>query len=499
MKPTSFHKKWLLSLSLITLALLLFAAAISTQNTNLPTIYIVLQKTAENCQDFYLVEEELNQYLADTQDFQVQFKLMDETSVSQEYLNLLKSNEPIDLLFSDRSNMVEAVSQNLLEPLDVLLDTFGDNISPILNKDYLNTGFVGNIPYGLPSIRDYSCSACFEYNVSIAQKYGLQMESVKDLDDLEIQLQKLKKADASIVPVGINLYIAADALLQIDCLSDDFLTPLAVLQNYGQDTQVVNLYETEEFADFSKRMYRWRREGLLMEESGASISAINYLKSGKVLGCFSHYHPGFDVEESRGSGEEIGCIILGDPYITSFNADRHFWEIPSKSQSKETAMRFLDLMYSDQNIIQILSYGKEGVHYEYKDDEKETIGYPDGLNVNNSRYSQFLGWMYGNEMLLPVWEGMPENLWAQIEDYNDSSIRSVGIGFCFDTQPVEKELTQCVSIVNKYYNGLLTGELDPEKYLPLMTEQLHAAGVNSILSEKQKQLDHYISQKENLS
>ena len=155
-------------------------------------------------------------------------------------------------------------------------------------------------------------------------------------------------------------------------------------------------------------------------------------------------------------------------------------------------MRFLKRMFTDKNVVQILSYGKEGIHYEYKDREHKIIGYPQGINVDNSRYSQFAGWMYGNEMLMPVWEGLPEDLWQQITDYNDTSIRSIAIGFSFDETPVSTEYLRCTAIAQKYYIGLITGELNPAKYLPVIRRELENAGINTIISEKQAQLNQYL-------
>lgn len=455
-------------------------------------IHIVLRRNSENCQDFQLVEKELNRYLSEKEDYQVQFKIIDMTVQQTDYIQNLKSPEPVDIISGSRKGIEEAAAMHLLEPLDSLLEEEGKGISDILNKDYLNTGYIDGIRYGLPTVRDYSSSPCFEYDVSLAEKYGLRMDDVNNLDDLEKILLQLQKADPSVIPVGINLNVGVATLLGIDPLENGYGSPLAVLQNQGQSSRVVNLFETREFAEFTERMYSWRKKGLLMEDTGASISAINYLKTHKVFGCFSNYHPGFDVEETRGSGTEIACVILGDSFISSSNADWLFWGIPAKSQEKNTAMRFLRRMYTDENVVRILSYGVEGVHYEYKDADRKTIGYPEGVNVDNSRYSQFLGWMYGNEMLMPVWEGLPEDLWQQISDYNDDSIHSIGIGFCFDSTPVDSEYTKCQTVVQKYYDGLITGELDPEKYLPILCGELKEAGVDAVVAEKQEQLNRYL-------
>lgn len=95
-------------------------------------------------------------------------------------------------------------------------------------------------------------------------------------------------------------------------------------------------------------------------------------------------------------------------------------------------------------------------------------------------------------MLMPVWEGLPENLWEQITDYNDSSIRSIAIGFSFDDTVVSTEITRCSIIAQKYYSGLINGELEPAKYLPVIRQELKAAGIDAIVSEKQSQLDQYL-------
>lgn len=496
MKKNDVHKSRLPAFLLLLtgcLCLGFFLVQFYSRNSKEPeTVHILLRKNAENCQDFKLVEQELNQYLAKTENYQVQFKVVDTASQQNAFIQNLKSAEPIDILCSDKENMDEAVSQNLLEPLDFFLQESGIEISEVLNKDYLDTGYVEGIRYGLPSVRDYSSSPCFEYDVQLARQYRLEMDNVHNLDDLEKELLKLKEAAPTVIPVGVNLYVAVQALLKIDLLENGYSTPLAVLRNCGQTSHVVNLYETKEFSDFVNQMYAWRKKGLLMEDTGASISAINYLKTHKVFGCFSNYHPGFDVEETRGSGTEIACVILGNHFISSSNANGFFWEIPKKSQVKETAMRFLNRMYTDENVVRILSYGVEGIHYEYKDSDHKTIGYPDGINVDNSRYSQFLGWMYGNEMLSPVWEGLPGDLWQQITDYNDTSIRSIGIGFCFDKTPVISEYNHCSAIANKYYSGLITGALEPAKYLPLLRQELTEAGIDTVVTEKQAQLDQYL-------
>lgn len=48
----------------------------------------------------------------------------------------------------------------------------------------------------------------------------------------------------------------------------------------------------------------------------------------------------------------------------------------------------------------------------------------------------------------------------------------------------------------KYANALECGSIDPAEALPAFLEELETAGANTIIEEKQKQLDEYLASKE---
>jgi putative aldouronate transport system substrate-binding protein len=65
----------------------------------------------------------------------------------------------------------------------------------------------------------------------------------------------------------------------------------------------------------------------------------------------------------------------------------------------------------------------------------------------------------------------------------------------FNNENVLNEITACNNVIDKYENGLITGCLNPETAIPKMNEELKAAGIDTILTEKQTQLNVWLAGK----
>lgn len=58
------------------------------------------------------------------------------------------------------------------------------------------------------------------------------------------------------------------------------------------------------------------------------------------------------------------------------------------------------------------------------------------------------------------------------------------------------EITACQNVVTKYQTGLESGILDPDETLAQMNRELKDAGLDTIIAEKQKQLDTWLASQE---
>ena len=57
---------------------------------------------------------------------------------------------------------------------------------------------------------------------------------------------------------------------------------------------------------------------------------------------------------------------------------------------------------------------------------------------------------------------------------------------------VQNEVTACANVTAKYGPALQCGSLDPETTIPKFLDELKAAGADTIIAEKQRQLDDWL-------
>jgi putative aldouronate transport system substrate-binding protein len=215
----------------------------------------------------------------------------------------------------------------------------------------------------------------------------------------------------------------------------------------------------------------------------------NLVKSNVGFSYLSPLKPGIDSQESKNTQMPMVSASLGEPVSTTFGVTTMMWGIPQSSKIPEDAMKFLNLMYQDKELVNLLSWGIEGKHYEKV--SETLVKYPEGVDATNNGYNLNMNFAMGNSFLSYIFEGNDPELWNQMDDFNKSAIKSKALGFNFDSSPVKTEVTAVTNVVNKYTIGLENGVLDPETELPKFIKELKAAGMDKIVAEKQKQLDEW--------
>lgn len=457
-----------------------------TSGNDVPTLRMLMIKTNENNSDADLVIEKLNEYLIPLIGVQLEMIFIRWEEWEQTVNQILNSNEQLDLLYTSMASLEKLIGQDQLLPLNDLLDQYGQGILNVIDQEYRVIGQVNNIQYATVTNRSMAKSFVFEYRADIAKRYGLDMDHVSSLEDLEKVFNTLRGKSIDITPAAHMQYVIYN---HWDSLGDN----LGVLMNQGQSRTVENLYETAIYEDYIGRMHKWRERGYLYDTLSTSTTNSAYLRSGNVFGCFANAKPGFDVQETRSIGYPIQFLELISPMMTTDSVGGAMWTIPRNSRDPELAMKMLNLMYTDPTVMNLLTYGIEGTHYVYTDKENNVIDYPPGVDAKNSGYAQFLGWMYGNQFITHVWQGDPPDIWDQMKKFNKNAIRSMALGFTFNSSPVEEEMINCKRIQEKYVLGLENGELDPIQALPAFRRELRNAGVDKIIAEKQTQFNRWLA------
>ncbi|MDR0382350.1 MAG: ABC transporter substrate-binding protein [Oscillospiraceae bacterium] len=475
------------------LALLLLTGCVSDSGVDnnlkrVPKIVLLMEKSTENLSDSELVIEKLNEYIKPIIGVEIDILFAGTSTYGKTLQAMLAAEEQVDIVFSVAfGSLVSLVDEGKVIPLDALINQYGNGITEQIVPDELVVGRVGGRLYGVTTNRNKGFVFGFQYRKDIAEKYDIDMSAVKRLEDLTSVFQTLKDANPDMRP-----YIPSRYARTWDHLSLDYLD-FGVLMDCGQNLDVVNLYETQTYEDYVRLIYEWNRAGYVLDTTlNYSSDRHYYFRSDNAFCRLDTDSPEMIERESRVVGKPIGYVALSPVFTCTIDMTYAMWSITSSCANPDKAMEFLNLMYSDPAVANLLLNGVEGAHYVFADKEQALIDFPPGLDSTTSGYFQHSGWKYGNMFITYVWAGNRPSVWGEIRDYNKTSLKSKALGFVFDPSPVSNEYANCARVWLRYNDGLNAGVLDPDVYLPKLREEMKAAGIDRIIAEKERQLNEWL-------
>ncbi|WP_144552539.1 ABC transporter substrate-binding protein [Bacillus sp. X1(2014)] len=433
-----------------------------------------------------LVQEEINKITKKKINAKVKLVPISGAAWQQQQNLMLTSNEKLDLIMSSSFygyNTQAAKGQYL--PLDDLLQSHGQGISNMVPKRLLEGNKVNGKIYGIPSIRDWGSYYGFAMRKDLVDKYKIDLSHIKTFTDLEDVFKMVKEKEPTLTPV-VNTSMGTSVATAITAGKFDVLGDNLGVVSF-KDKKIVNMFKDPQYVEAVKLARKWFQAGYIIKDSATSKeSAANLVKANKGFGYFAKMKPGFDVQEKGITGYDMVSVKLTDVYSYTDAATGFNMSIARSSQNPEKAMEFINLLYTDKDIMNLLDLGVEGKHYVKNSDG--TIKLPEG--VKESKYA-FNQWEIGNNFLTYPWEGNPANYWDIMKEHNDSAIFSPAFGFTFNPDQVKTEIAATTNVLNQYKLGLESGTLNPEKSLPEFNSKLKASGLGKIIAEKQKQFDKW--------
>ncbi|MBO9598718.1 MAG: ABC transporter substrate-binding protein, partial [Cohnella sp.] len=439
--------------------------------------------TFSNPKDMQLVEDELNKITR--KKINTSIKLI--TSTANAYVQrmplLLMGDEKLDILVSGFGQYYAQVGKGQLHPLNGLLDHYGQGVKQAITDQsplYLEATYVNGESYGVPSIRDLATDYGFIMRKDLAQKYAIDVAAMKNLNDVEAALKILKEKEPNMTlaksyDTTIGLYF--------ERIWDNLGDNLGVVMFDDANLRVVNGFESEEYKEIVTRLHHWYNAGFIARDAATStIGGAAEVKAGTAYGYLAQMKPGYEAQESKASGYEMVAVRLMPPTSSTGNVTGLVWSIADQSENPERAMMFLNLMYSDPDVINLFSWGIEGKHYVKVEGTDHVIDFPKGVNAINSGYQLNMGWMFGNPLLSYVWNGEDPRIWSKLSDFNRNARTSPVMGFSFNPDPVKAEILAATEVLDQYRVAFETGTVSPNK-LPEFNAALKASGLDVIIAE----------------
>ncbi len=444
--------------------------------------------------DYQNVEDAINAITIPEIGVQVELTFLDVNEWTEKF-NMLVSGSDADLLPAFYGDyFASGVAQGVYADLTELLDTYGSDIVTCLGETYLQCTTVNDCVFAIPVLYEYSYYVGIEYDVEIAQELGLEEEiaKVSSLEDWTAILAQVHEAYPELrafMPNGGN-NIANYNYSPYDELGD-YLGVINMLEN---SSALVNLFATEDYYSFCKLMEEWYDKGYIASDEIANTDTFHTVcAAGNAFSTLLEYHSMSKGEYSSQVGREIDFVPLFEGKEFSNTAGINVaWVIPAASEHKEAAMKLLNLMFTNSELETLYLWGVEGENYQLTSDGYAT--YVEGEDAGSALFHSNTGFIAPNRYIALFWEGDQYVSEEDIKEHNRLAEKSIAMGFVFDNTAVSDEVLSCTEVLEEYRVLLEMGAVDVDVVLPEFLQALKQAGIDTVIAEKQAQLDEFLEQ-----
>lgn len=456
------------------------------------TIQVAFMLTMNAAEERKLVEQAINDEL-DKANLGVHIELVgiDFASWSSQ-ITLMLADGSLDLFNCCFMPSVSVLAdQGSIAPLNDLLEQYGQGILETLG-DYINCAKIGDTIYGTPKIDAFSRAKMYFMNKEIADELGIDPESVTDLASLTEVLKAVKEARPDLIMIACNnggdyYRDYTDA----DLLGTEKPLGVLLLEDGCEDTTVVNYYESERFKQDMAFAKQWSELGFFMKDPlNAQDGAFAYVTNGQAFGCFGAYcseDVGLNIQQ-KGTGVPLYCCQITDyAWATTSNVTAMTWCVPALSRHQEAAAKFLNEMYTNPVISNLVCNGIDGRHYIVTDEGN--IVFAEGLDAMNTGWPSGMGTFWPNITISLPWAPDPTDVYEGWLATNDTCMKSPALGFSFDSSNVSDEISACLSVLDQYVNALMLNIADTDALYEKFIAALKDAGIDDVIAEKQAQLD----------
>jgi putative aldouronate transport system substrate-binding protein len=455
---------------------------------------IVLVMPGTNPKDQNLVMDEVNKILKEKINATLEIQGIDWSAWGDKTNLMFASSQPFDLIFSAGwFGYTQSVGKGNFLAIDDLVAKYGQDFTKTIDPEIVKAAKVNGKLYAMVANKEFAADKGLTLRKDIVDKYKFDLTKIKELADMEPLFKIVKENEKGMTPF-INTGGSSPSASILDYGYYDILGdgPGELLRN-GEGLKVINKIEDPKYMEYAKLMRKWMLAGYVNKDAATLQDIGKSLGTGKAFASTGSYKPGSVLDNSRGQGTELVEVQLATPFTSTTDATSALLAFSRTSKNPERAMMFMNLLYNDKDLMNLIVNGIEGKHYVKKSDN--IIDYPAGLDSATTGYPNGKNWMLGNLPLIYVWANEDPNKWQSYIDYNKSAEKSRALGFAFNAEPVKNEIAATSNVEKEFKYVIVSGSVDPEEFIPKYLAKLKTAGMDKIIAEKQKQLDEWAKTK----
>lgn len=456
------------------------SAAVSTatsqaaQNGDIPTLtWWLIGDQPENLQAGV---DKINEYIAPKVGAKIDIKIAGWGDWDQKINQVVNTGEKFDIMFTNNTKYSKQVAQGAFADITDMVQKDTPDLYKFIPQNVWDGAKIGGKIYSVPTYKDSSVSQYYVFDDTYVQKYHLDVANIKTFDDLDKAFKTIKQGEGkSVYPLTM---IQNDAFSGMLNNYDDLTLGLQFLgvRIDDQSRKVVSVLEQPDVMAQLKMLNKWYKAGIINPD------APTLKDSPKNKMFFSAQgFPGAEIGWEADQGvKKYDTVQVFGPLYTDSTIQGSLNAISANSEHKDLALKFLQLVNTDQKLRDMLAYGVEGTDFEYKSD-KVVKRLTDTWDVANYATGSFFD--------MSTQEGSPADQWDQVQALNRKATASSVLGFTPDTSKLATEIANCQAVWDKYRYELMNGASDPTTTVPKVVAELKASGLDKIMSEMQSQID----------
>jgi len=410
----------------------------------------------------------------------------------------LSAGDPWDITFTCEwyNNFAEQAMNGYFADITDKIKTLAPKLWASMPDEVWEGARINGKIVGIPVKKDYAAEMFFLFDKELYADLGMDIPANMDFFALEPYLAAAKKAIQDGNPLAKSEYPImlakggfAGTTSMYDMVNHAAMLGLPYSAIGTPDAnKIVFLLEHKDAVDRLKALHKWFELGYINPD-GVNIDTEARVFAVRTGQGFY----GADAIWSGSNGFPIAISKFSGPYLSTGSIRGSMNAINAKSKNIDLALKYLELVNSDQEYRDILRYGIEGKHWNKTDD-----GLAKKTDAGRTGYSPW-AFSQGSYALASVeWaEGVTvdPHMWDVVfAGYKDLQATS-SIGFSFDLAKVEAEVAACQAVKTKYWESLITGTLDPDTVIPKYLQEAEAAGLRTVMAECQAQYDAFLAGK----
>jgi len=449
--------------------------------------------------DLHKVEDAINLRTEKEIGVRVKFFPINRFDINSTTGFLVSSGEKLDLMISLFEGGISSyANKGILLELDELVQKYGADIVAAEGRA-MSGGYYNGKLYAVPTEEKIGRVKAFFARRDIVEKYSIthnptHVYTIEELNEIFAIVKAGESKDFFCIAINSQEEPVFFSVDPVDFLGSSLAS--GCLPNYGLGNEIVNYYESESFAKACAYARAWYQNGFFSPDCNTTADpSFNLLMSGNYFGRFFYAEPDIIPGQSFGAQMALNTELV--PFFTSIPSSmtQHYqltmWAIPITCENPEKTMQWLNMMYADDDVINLLCYGIEGVHWDFVEGSNKEIELSE--NGNASYFSYFNVW--GDKKKNYVIAPFDETNYQDLNDFNES-IQNIShaIGYSFNSEPVKKEYTAVQDVIDKYQTSLALGVVNPDNILPVFLGALKEAGIDKVIAENQRQFDSWLSE-----